>query len=58
MGHKDALDREEVIEFVMSCWDDEIGTFLCFAGVDRLLTRCCQVHLEHIQTTMLTYYLL
>lgn len=26
MGHKDALDREEMIEFVMSCWDEEAGT--------------------------------
>jgi len=25
MGHKDALDRDEMIEFVMSCWDDEAG---------------------------------
>ncbi|KAI6103827.1 rab geranylgeranyltransferase [Pisolithus croceorrhizus] len=27
MGHKDALDREEMIEFVMSCWDEEAGGF-------------------------------
>ncbi|KAL4063915.1 terpenoid cyclases/protein prenyltransferase alpha-alpha toroid [Scleroderma yunnanense] len=27
MGHKDALDRKEMIEFVMSCWDDEAGAF-------------------------------
>ncbi|KZT30164.1 rab geranylgeranyltransferase [Neolentinus lepideus HHB14362 ss-1] len=27
MNHKDALDREEIIEFVMSCWDDEAGGF-------------------------------
>ncbi|PFH49647.1 hypothetical protein AMATHDRAFT_76096 [Amanita thiersii Skay4041] len=27
MGHKDALDREEMIEFVMSCWDNEAGGF-------------------------------
>jgi len=26
MGYKDALDREEMISFVMSCWDDEAGT--------------------------------
>ncbi|KZT66493.1 rab geranylgeranyltransferase [Daedalea quercina L-15889] len=25
MNHKDALNREEMIEFVMSCWDDEAG---------------------------------
>lgn len=27
MGHKDALDREEMIDFVMSCWDEEAGAF-------------------------------
>lgn len=27
MKQKDALDREEVIDFVMSCWDDEAGGF-------------------------------
>jgi len=27
MGHKDALDREEMINYVMSCWDDEAGAF-------------------------------
>ena len=25
MGHKEALDRDEMIDFVMSCWDDEAG---------------------------------
>lgn len=25
MGHKDALNRDEMIEFVMSCWDEEAG---------------------------------
>ncbi|KAI1795974.1 rab geranylgeranyltransferase [Ganoderma leucocontextum] len=27
MGHKDALGRDEMIDFVMSCWDDEAGGF-------------------------------
>lgn len=27
MGHKDVLNREEMVDFVMSCWDDEAGTF-------------------------------
>ncbi|KAG8220360.1 rab geranylgeranyltransferase [Butyriboletus roseoflavus] len=27
MGRQDALDREEMIEYVMSCWDDEAGGF-------------------------------
>ena len=25
MGRQDALDRDEMIEFVMSCWDEEAG---------------------------------
>jgi hypothetical protein len=25
MKHKDALDAEQTIEYVMSCWDDEAG---------------------------------
>ncbi|KAG8899874.1 hypothetical protein FRC01_010338, partial [Tulasnella sp. 417] len=27
MGRKEALDREELIDFIMSCWDDEAGAF-------------------------------
>ncbi|KAG6887370.1 hypothetical protein C0992_012596 [Termitomyces sp. T32_za158] len=27
MRHKEALPRDETIEFVMSCWDDEAGAF-------------------------------
>ncbi|KAK1236580.1 Rab geranylgeranyltransferase [Marasmius sp. AFHP31] len=27
MGHPDALDREEMIEYVLSCWDEEAGAF-------------------------------
>lgn len=35
MGHKDALDREEMIEYVMSCWDEEAGLFLLVVGSYR-----------------------
>ncbi|KIM55686.1 hypothetical protein SCLCIDRAFT_1220968 [Scleroderma citrinum Foug A] len=27
MGHQDALDRDQMVTFVMSCWDDEAGAF-------------------------------
>ncbi|KAF7427896.1 hypothetical protein PC9H_007113 [Pleurotus ostreatus] len=27
VNHQDALDRDEMIEFVMSCWDEEAGAF-------------------------------
>lgn len=26
MGHQTALDRDEMIEYVLSCWDDEAGS--------------------------------
>ena len=26
MKHKEALEREQLIDFVMSCWDDKAGT--------------------------------
>ena len=28
MGHPEALDKEEMIEFVVSCWDDGVGKLL------------------------------
>ena len=28
MGHPDALDREEMIYFVMSCWQVRLHTFV------------------------------
>ncbi|KAF8917068.1 rab geranylgeranyltransferase [Mucidula mucida] len=37
MGHKDALNREEMIDFVMSCWDDEAGGFGAHPGHDAHL---------------------
>lgn len=27
MGHQDALSRDDMIDFVMSCWDEEAGRF-------------------------------
>ncbi|KAJ3985894.1 rab geranylgeranyltransferase [Lentinula detonsa] len=27
MGHREALDRDEMIDYVMSCWDEETGGF-------------------------------
>jgi hypothetical protein len=27
MGRKDALPRDEMVDYVMSCWDDEAGTY-------------------------------
>jgi geranylgeranyl transferase type-2 subunit beta len=28
VGRQDALDREEMIRYVMSCWDEKMGTEL------------------------------
>lgn len=33
MNRKDALDREDMISYVMSCWDDEAGQ-VCFLQVN------------------------
>ncbi|TEB29688.1 rab geranylgeranyltransferase [Coprinellus micaceus] len=37
MGRQDALDRNEMIEFVMSCWDEEAGGFGAHPGHDAHL---------------------
>lgn len=29
MGNRDALDSEEMIQYVLSCWDDETGEPSC-----------------------------
>lgn len=52
MGNKDALDRDDTIEFVMSCWDDEAGALddLCLGVVINLSNS--QARLGRIQTTM------
>ncbi|KAH8105170.1 rab geranylgeranyltransferase [Cristinia sonorae] len=34
MNRQDALDREEMIAFVMSCWDEEAGGFGAHSGHD------------------------
>ena len=34
MGHKDALDREEMIEYVMSCWDETAGLFIAWCSLE------------------------
>ncbi|KAK4685251.1 geranylgeranyl transferase type-2 subunit beta, partial [Tremellales sp. Uapishka_1] len=34
MGHPDALPRDEMVEYVLSCWDDEAGTFGAHPGHD------------------------
>ncbi|RXK38542.1 geranylgeranyl transferase type-2 subunit beta [Tremella mesenterica] len=34
MDEKEALDREETIRYVRSCWDDEVGTYGAHPGHD------------------------
>ncbi|KAF9005183.1 terpenoid cyclases/protein prenyltransferase alpha-alpha toroid [Cyathus striatus] len=34
MGHSDALNREEMVDFVMECWDEEAGGFGAHPGHD------------------------
>ncbi len=55
MGHQGALPREEMIDFVMSCWDEEAGEH-----ESALHSECeangemswMKVHLDPIRTTM------
>lgn len=58
MNRKDALDREETIDFVLSCWDDEAGgafyVYLTPPSPAPSLTHCLQAHSEVIRTTMPT----
>ncbi|KIY67138.1 terpenoid cyclases/Protein prenyltransferase [Cylindrobasidium torrendii FP15055 ss-10] len=37
MGHQDALSRDEMIEYVMSCWDADAGGFGAHPGHDAHL---------------------
>ncbi|KAF8323502.1 rab geranylgeranyltransferase [Cantharellus anzutake] len=49
MGRQDALDRDEMIEFVMSCWDDELGAFGAHPGHDgHVLSTLSAVQILHI----------
>ncbi len=34
MGHKDALPRPEMIDYVMACWDERAGGFGAHPGHD------------------------
>jgi geranylgeranyl transferase type-2 subunit beta len=45
MGHPEALDREAMIDYVLSCWDDEAGEWLYSiipALIDRMGTAKAQ----------------
>jgi prenyltransferase beta subunit len=49
MKHEDALDAEETIEYVMSCWDDEAGahkslTTFPTAPVHPVIIAAAQTH--------------
>lgn len=32
LGQPEALDRQGVIEYVLSCWDDETGTLVILSS--------------------------
>ncbi|KAH9854126.1 rab geranylgeranyltransferase [Lenzites betulinus] len=53
MGHKDALDRDEMIEYVMSCWDDDVGAFGAHPDHDaHLLSTLCAIQILTIQDAL------
>ncbi len=43
MKHKDALDAEETIEYVMSCWDDEAGAHVSPTATDPQPPLCARL---------------
>lgn len=62
MGKPEALDRDEVIDFVLSCWDDEAGIQLLCAVQqadshlsDPAADYGMQEHLAHTPGTMRIY---
>ncbi|KIJ53392.1 hypothetical protein M422DRAFT_25757 [Sphaerobolus stellatus SS14] len=53
MRQKDALSREEMIEFVMSCWDDEAGGFGAHPGHDaHILSTLSAIQILTIQDAL------
>lgn len=56
MGHQEALDREEMVDYVMSCWDNEAGQFVPSPLFCSSLIPI-QVALVHIQITTHTSFL-
>ena len=67
MGRKDALPRDEMVDYVMSCWDDEAGMFLSPLSSYIFLSQVLasrlsppasadsKGHSVHIQDTMVIY---
>lgn len=51
MGKQDALPRDEMVDFVMSCWDDEAGMYHA-RSPDFHPTNVQKVHLVRILDTM------
>ncbi|KAI0807124.1 rab geranylgeranyltransferase [Fomes fomentarius] len=53
MKHKDALNREEMIDFVMSCWDEEAGGFGAHPDHDaHLLSTLSAIQILTIQDAL------
>ncbi|KAG1860467.1 rab geranylgeranyltransferase [Suillus tomentosus] len=53
MGHGDALDRDEMIDFVMSCWDEEAGAFSAHPDHDaHLLSTLSAIQILLIQNAL------
>jgi len=53
MKQKEALNRDEMIEFVMSCWDDEVGAFGAHPNHDaHLLTTLSAIQILIIQDAL------
>lgn len=54
MGHQSALPREEMIDYVMSCWDDEAGmSLLILVEVPKDCTTLLPILDERCRTSVL-----
>lgn len=54
MKHKEALGRDELIEFVMSCWDEKAGAlFMIYIRLTsdhvRYVQRFVTIHGDHVR---------
>lgn len=50
LNHKDALNKEDTIDFVLSCWDDDAGAFGAHPGHDAHIlstTSAIQILVTH-----------
>lgn len=56
MNHKNALDRDQLIQFVLKCWDEKSGAPTIPLIASPLIKACEQVHSVLIPDTMHIFF--